>query len=577
MDFIKKLLGTNTQRFTTELYSTFRPAALIYTTYRIAMAVFLWMSWFFLGTEITTDPVRLNLYMTVSSCYLLICIFSLMPLKDRPKMLYWLTFAHLTIDILAINILSYASGGLNSQVNMLQVVSIAAGGILFAGRLATFLAAMATLAIFFQHLLITLQTGTGDFLNLSIGLLGMTFFGTSLLSQYVSRLQQSSESQAQKQAAQLQRLESLNELIIQRMQTGILLIDTRGRVILSNRSAHQMLGNPNQLLILQAHAPRLWRAYLEWNQNNQHKKVPFREKTTCPIINASFSRLTPTAEDFVIIFMDDEIKVRQQAEHLKLASLGRLAGSIAHEIRNPLGAISHAAQLLAEIEPTVEQQTLVDIMLRHSHRVNAIIENVMQVSRREIAKPSLISLSPWLEDFIRQYREQIQIDLDEHPSYIEIELKISQHFQIAFDPSHLQQVLNNLLDNGIRYSFSITGRYWSQITVDQDSDERTFIDVTDCGPGINEDVAQHIFEPFFTTESAGSGLGLYLCSEICDLNQAQLIFLKNEHRQSPSHGIFNTDIQNQSIISSIKKGAVFRIYFSHPKRSLNLPEQQQAS
>jgi len=243
----------------------------------------------------------------------------------------------------------------------------------------------------------------------------------------------------------------------------------------------------------------------------------------------------------ILIFLDDVSMLRQRAQQLKLASLGRLTASIAHEVRNPLGAISHAGQLLSEstsISP--DDIRFTKIILDHSQRVNNIIENIMSISRRKQTEPVGIDLRSWLENFIKEFEAGQKLDTG----------AISLHNTVDkinawMDPGQLHQVLWNIIENGIRYSRGIP-LIELKYSIREET-QRPFIDVIDHGPGIQAEIEEQLFEPFFTTNSKGAGLGLYIARELCEANQATLSLHRNT-----------------------SDGCCFRINFTHPDKQHNL-------
>ncbi|MEX2352998.1 MAG: HAMP domain-containing sensor histidine kinase, partial [Gammaproteobacteria bacterium] len=233
----------------------------------------------------------------------------------------------------------------------------------------------------------------------------------------------------------------------------------------------------------------------------------------------------------------DVSKLRQQAQQLKLASLGRLTASIAHEVRNPLGAISHAGQLLSESEQlNDEDRRLTAIIKEQSVRVNDIIENVMRISRRDRALPASINLHEWLQKFLDEFMARYQLEDGD------IKLGTStEELHANMDPGQLYQVMWNICENGIRYS---KGKPLLSIRCELQAESgRPFIDIMDNGRGMAADIAEHLFEPFITTEAKGTGLGLFIARELCEANQATL-----------------------NLYSNTDKGCCFRINFSHPDR-----------
>src|SRR5690554_942255 len=254
---------------------------------------------------------------------------------------------------------------------------------------------------------------------------------------------------------------------------------------------------------------------------------------------ASFKLLPEESSESTLVFLDDNTVVAQQAQQLKLASLGRLTASIAHEIRNPLSAISHAAQLLVESEHFPDQdRRLTDIIQQHSKRMNRVIETVLELSRRRQSDPQLVDLTIWLAQFVRDYPL-----VNPSTDIIECEFE-KEGILTRMDPNQLNQVLNNLCQNAFRYSgpAGTPRTIWLKLYEHPHSELPT-LEVIDHGPGIDERHVSQVFEPFFTTESSGTGLGLYISRELCESNQARLEYEKLEPR-----------------------GSCMRIVFAHPKR-----------
>jgi len=231
--------------------------------------------------------------------------------------------------------------------------------------------------------------------------------------------------------------------------------------------------------------------------------------------------------------------------------LGRLSASIAHEIRNPVGAMSHAGQLLAE-SPAIgpEERRLTAIIRNNSERVSTIINNVLQLSRRESTHPERLQLDDWLDDFILEFTETMQIP--------ETAIGVPQEaadLEVRFDPGHLRQVVWNLCDNARKYAVpggaGLAGpdaAHGAAAGVEIKlgrlvANNRPFLEVTDRGPGIEPNAVDRIFEPFFTGRKGGTGLGLFIARELCQLNRAVLLY-------EPRDG----------------GGSTFRVIFADPQR-----------
>lgn len=434
-------------------------------------------------------------------------------------------YLQISADILAITLLMYASGGAGSGVGMLLVVAIASGGIIMAGQAANFLAALAAVATLTEEVFIDL-TGKFTANYTQAGLLGATFFATAMLAYVLARRARESEELAAQRGIDLANLAQLNEHVIQRMQSGIVVVDADGRVRLMNESAWFMLNMPTMANNppLEQVSPALADQLARWNGNMALEPQMIRSASTNANLLPRFTRIGSPQKSGILIFLEDSSLMAQHAQQMKLASLGRLTGSIAHEVRNPLGAISHAGQLLSE-SPHLDQsdKRLTEIIRTQSKRMNSIIENVLQLSRREQSKPQNVALKPWLETFVTEFAQERRVDardfgVDISPANIEIHV----------DPTQLQQVLTNLCENALRHSAAFTGNPKVELRggITHES-SGPFLDVVDHGVGIPEDTAQHIFEPFFTTASTGTGLGLYIARELCEINRARLNYIPN--------------------------------------------------
>ncbi len=433
-------------------------------------------------------------------------------------------FGLLFIDIVAITLLMHASGGVDSGLGYLLIICVAAGSIFITGQIGTALAALASLLVIGQSLIdaYTNEQFTNKEL-FSAGTLGILLFIASLVFQYLTNRITLTAIEAAEQSRQAEHLQKLTDLIVERMRTGIIVVDTDSYIVLCNQAAARLLNYSNADIPGPLSAIpdleeqlKIWRTYPHNRSPNIHIDSGTRE------VRINFSRLEPraaaAAESDTLIFVEDSRRMAQEAQQLKLASLGRLTASIAHEVRNPLGAISHASQLLQE-SPDIGSGDirLTEIIQNHSMRVNHIIENVLQLSRRKPAQPEVVNLAEYLGHFVNDFSSNREADIDLQLQSAAIKTKV--------DPSQLTQVLTNLCENGLRYSHSLTGAYHLQIVaaIDRPSD-LPYIEIIDDGGGVDAADMPHIFEPFFTTETTGSGLGLYISKELCEANQASLSY-----------------------------------------------------
>ncbi len=451
------------------------------------------------------------------------------------------------LDILLMHWLLLASTGITNGLANLVIVSVAAGNILTPSRMGFFYAALAAICSLgiSGWSVLALDAPADDIVR--AGSLGILYFAAAFVLQSISRRMRSSEALANSRAQSIAELERINQQIIQRMRTGILVLDRNGQIRLVNAAAEELLfGSPSHHQIGQTNGERVLPQPLKlgleaWLNDPSRRIEPFRPFQTSPLLQANFTQLDQERGDQILVFIEDMSKITQQAQQMKLASLGRLTAGIAHEIRNPLGAISHAAQLMEE-SPNLDQsdQQMLDIIRRHSRRVNGIVENVLDLSRRRAANTNLIDVGDWLAEFKTDY-----LQTQDEAAHSVIDLSIDDNIpQARFDTSQIEQVMVNLCDNGLRYSQQHSGERRISLhagaTVDQ---ERAYVDVRDIGPGIAAEHQSSVFEPFFTTDKSGTGLGLYLARELCEANQAHL-----------------------SLVDDNQPGSCFRITFAHPGR-----------
>jgi two-component system sensor histidine kinase PilS (NtrC family) len=234
------------------------------------------------------------------------------------------------------------------------------------------------------------------------------------------------------------------------------------------------------------------------------------------------------------MFVSDLSQLQSQAQQLKLAALGRLTANIAHEIRNPLSAIGHAAQLLLEdasADPT--QRRLLDIVGANVQRLDNMVEDVLQLNRRDRAKPESIEPEAFLQEFRAQFCQVESI-----PDTIFALDPMSDMPSLMFDRHHLQQILWNLCRNAWRHCSMSAGSLRVGLNSSQ---SRIQIDVADDGPGVSEETLPHLFEPFFTTEASGTGLGLYIARELCEANGARL-----EYVAAPAGTVFRIHARRET-------------------------------
>lgn len=531
-----------------------------YNVYRVVVGILLF------GLSVSQNNLLQDfrspqIFESVTPYYLAFNLFWLVAFRFAINVNSKQIFITLLFDILFLHGLFYFASGISGGLANLIIISVAAGNIIIRGRIGLSFAAWATLLTF----LVEGERYLNGYSSISdiprTGLIGCMYFASAYILQYLSVRISENESLLKQQEQDLRNLEKLNHQIIQSMRTGIIVCNEQGKVKLINHACHDLinLSTPQSLPSFISERLKLWK------NSPGVRTTPFRVSQEKPLVQANFSRLQNEAGSDILIFLDDTRKMAQQAQHLKLASLGRLTASIAHEVRNPLGAISHATQLLAESEHLdAADRKMTDIIQRHSKRVNQIIENTLQLSRRSDPEIEEIQLDTWIEKIVAEYKGH-------QNSKAEINIIIADKDTSArFDPSQMEQVLVNLIDNGIRHG--LKEREDAKLFVllsKTKANGQAYVEVVDQGAGVEEENSLHLFEPFFTTEAQGTGLGLYLSREICEANQAHLDYIDPESNEFHQHWKFDdhrTSNKAYKQMEDIPLGACFRIVFAHHKR-----------
>lgn len=468
-------------------------------------------------------PLRNPLVAGVTAgAYLLFAVVALAVDLGSPRTGLASTRAFLGVDVLAAFLAAVTMPAAHTGIAAMLVINVGAAALLLTPRMGGLIAAFATLAIVAQALLAPPTSDIGAML-LESGLFGVAYFATAALCYALGSQMRASEALAEQRGSDLANLAQVNDLIIRRMRTGVLLVDDANHIHQINESAWMLMGNPGvEQRDLGALAPELSRRLYHWRTTHEHDSSAVALADGTPEIIPRFTRLSAHDDSFVLIFLDDTSLVSQRAEQLTLTTLGRLSASIAHEIRNPLAAIRYSAQLLAESEGLNDaDQRMVEIINNHCGRVNEIIENILQLSRRERSRPETLDLNHWAVRFVDEYKEANDVGHDSLRP-----LLYPRPVEALADSQHLQQVVWNLVQNALRYGRLPDEPARVMVVARLASDNGPpLLEVIDRGPGIPPKVAAQIFEPFFTTHEYGTGLGLYLAKQMCEANQANLEYV----------------------------------------------------
>jgi len=482
---------------------------------------------------------KVSLILWTSLSYLALAVVLQALVEQRAGGLVLLRNAQVLLDILALTLLMHASGGVAGGFGILLVIAIAGACLLASRKAAVAYAALSTLAVLGETVYGRLGHDYSIASYTQAGLLGAVCFATAVLASWLADQARRSEALAAARAQDLRTLAEMNEHIVQRMRSGIVVLDDAARVVLMNEAAARMLDVEDPVLQapLATVSPALGSAREQWIARSENRKTPLELDARGGQAIVSFANLGVGANGSTLVFLEDAAETQQRAQQIKLASLGRLTASIAHEIRNPLGAVSHAGQLLSE-SPDLgpEDRWLTQIIGEHSRRMNDIIKNVMMIGRRDLAVAESFALCPWLTAFIGEFGERRGLAAGDTAC----ECK-DPDIIVRMDRSQLHQVLWNLSENALRYSQRTP--LLSFVCGRQPATARPYIDVIDSGPGMPPTIAEQVFEPFFTSGGGGTGLGLYIARELCEANQATLALVE--------HGA---------------GGCTFRILFAHPDR-----------
>jgi len=496
--------------------------------YRILLSAF-FSSLFYFKLELSPfGDLETKLFHVVSLIYFSFSFFSNFTISKQWPSFLIQTHLHLIIDIVAILLLTHASGGVNSGVGLLLMIPIAAGSIFQFPLMSYFYAAIASILILFNQFYILLSFNLYPSYP-QAGILGGILFFTALITNYLVRKLQDTQALANQIGDDLANMENLAVFIMQRLQFPVMVVNNLGKISLQNEAAAKLAKHLKKKKINQLtdFSPTLSMLFHKWLKNKDISNNSFFLENSSIEMLPQFSLLQKNHSRDIIIFLEDVSKLTQQAQQQKLVSLGRLTASIAHEIRNPLAAISHAGELLSESENINEgDKRLTQIIDQQSHRLNEIINTVLNLSRRNQINTEQFKLNDWLKSFLSS-----QIHFPKKA----ISLEIESNFKVSFDKQHLHQILTNLIDNALRHNSkhiqSETGEKKNMPVIIKVYNENfTFLDVINYGDKISVEDAKHLFEPFFTTESTGTGLGLFMARELADSNHASLSYIPLEDK-----------------------------------------------
>lgn len=487
-----------------------------FSIYRLCIAALLFASSlprssFFSLLSLNKNPFQIE----ITGVYVLIALASLLVLHFHQHHFNRQVSVQVITDVIVLTLLAHTGGGLKSGMGIMLLVSLAGAGLVGQGRLVLFYAAVATIAMLGEHLVRAMSSDLEVVDFFEAGLFCTGFFAVAISARLLANRVIANEELARKRGEELRNQTVISQHIIEEMQDGVLVLDRWGHIKQSNPRVERLLGLGNPTgRELETYSTELAQGFRRWCEHEHADPVMVRAPASGMQLQARFINATSPQRD-VLVFLEDLSRLQERAHQLKLAALGRLTANIAHEIRNPLSAIKHAGELLREETSNPTEERLLRIVIDNAQRVENIVNDVLQLGRRDRAHREQINLRQMLPLFVEEFMLK-----EEAPGGL-ITTRINGRGTLLFDRSHFTQVLWNLVGNALRHSLKETGSICIQVN-DAAHDDRVELHVIDDGKGVDESLREQIFEPFFTTHSRGTGLGLYIARELCDANGAQL-------------------------------------------------------
>ena len=505
----------------------------VYNGYRVIIAIFFSFSFMLALKNAQHDYwILINLFPTFFYFFFSIALFILYYFYPKNPLL----MVGLTVDALVLTTLLYFSGGNDLQVILLFLVQVAASFMLVRSNQAILLTIFAITLVIYQQFYQTLKSDVNYALVNNVASMAISFIGVAYLSYTLSKRLKQIERLSERQVNEVNALNAINNKIVQIIDQGVVVLSHDLEIFIANDTAIDQLHLPKTLdnFNLPDISPLLAARLAPIIEQPEATLIVRLDvpTTRTPLAvgiepnNQSFNdlrlRITQLRQQYAIIFIEDLRHELSRAQQLKLASLGQLSASIAHEIRNPLATISQASQLLMEEVNEADSGLsddnilLYEMIYHQTIRVNKIIEDVLKLSRQQ--RPNFVYIEPktWLNDFIQENFSGHDIFLHCHTDK-----------GFMFDNHQLAQILVNLINNGLRFSSKTQPHAFVTLQVYK-SGKFIHIDVIDTGHGVAKENIQYLFNPFFTTDNQGTGLGLYLSQAFCQANYANLEYVPGE-------------------------------------------------
>ena len=488
-----------------------------FNAYRIVVAGLFFVSVLFYQDLLLLGLEDVRLYAVTSAIYLAIAIGFHVLLRRAPYNFNAQLTAHIIVDVVAITLLSHASGGFRSGLAVMLLISVAAAGLVSRGTQLLAYAALASIAVLAEQTVQILADEATLSGYLQPALLSIGYFASAMITSLLAQRVITNERVARQRGIELANQLRISELVIQDVQDGVLVVDANGLVRQHNRRVEALLRRSvPELEQIEGYSRELAEALAAWRAGTGPSQPTLTLDESGRNVRARFVEAGLEGAKLTVIYLEDMSKLEEQARQLKLAALGRLTANIAHEIRNPLASVTHATELLQEENRAPARERLIRIIHDNALRLNRMVHDVLELNRRDRVQADSVRLAAFVSAFVDEFAPAEGL-----PSGA-VNLDLQGDLVIECDRVHLNQILWNLVRNAWRHSTRQPG---SVRIVVQRTGGRIELHVVDDGPGVPHDLRPQLFEPFFTTFSAGTGLGLYIARELAAANGATLEYI----------------------------------------------------
>lgn len=456
----------------------------------------------------------------VTTLLYLVLALGLLLYRRAPRHIKSQVLVGVAADIVVAAVATHAMPAAASGIALLLLFNVGAAALLLRLRWGLAVAATAGVALVAEYLFSAFEGHASGRPVAELMMVSMSYLAIATLTHQLGKRMHATQTLADQRGAEVASLGAINELIIRRMRTGVMLVDAEGKVRLANEAAVLLLGEVGGGgAVLADAAPELAYRLAAWQLDDRIEPEPLLIGAEQLEVLPRFARLLPRSQS-ALVFLDDTSLVSRRAESLTLTAMGRFSASLAHEIRNPLAAISYATQLMEESRDISDaDRRLLQIIHQQCMRTNGIVESVLGLARRERANVEHIELA----NFVRRFVDDFVLTMPADTDHLHAAIGASS-VPGMFDSKHLQQVLTVLVQNALRHG-RLPGESARIAVRAHLQDDQPCIDVIDRGPGIAEANLAQLFRPFFTTSEHGTGLGLYIARELCRANGATIDYV----------------------------------------------------